>query len=133
LSETTPEPSAWSSPPSRGAPFAGYVVLGLVVGLLVAAQIPYGPMAFLVLIVYLALGSRWNHALWNSRWKNLTDRGTVPETAAFWTTVVLMLAGAIAASEGDGIVPWVTFYAQGTVAAVIIPVTLRRYPGLVPS
>jgi ABC-type transport system involved in cytochrome c biogenesis permease subunit len=131
LSEMTPEPSTWTSPPSRGAPFAGYMLLGLLVGLLVATQIPYGPLAFLLLIAYLVLGSRWNHALWNSRWKNRADLGTTPETAAFWTTVMLLLVGAVAASQGDDILPWATFYAQVAVAAVIIPVTLRRYPGIV--
>jgi hypothetical protein len=131
LSASTPEPSAWTSPPSRGAPFAGYLILGLVVGLLVATQIPYGPLAFLVLIAYLGLGSRWNHALWNSRWKTLADRGTAPESTAFWLTVLLMIVGAVAASEGDRTLPWVTFSLQAAVAAVIIPVTLRRYPGLV--
>lgn len=130
MSESTPEPSPWTSPPSRGAPFAGYLILGLVVGLVVATQTPYGPLAFLVLIAYLALGSRWNHALWESRWRNLADRGTAPETAAFWLTVLLLLVGAVAASQGDDTLPWFTFTAQAALAAVIIPVTLRRYPGL---
>jgi hypothetical protein len=107
------------------------MIIGLVVGLLVATQIPYGPLAFLVLIAYLGFGSRWNHALWNTRWKNLADRGTAPETTAFWITVLLMLVGAVAASQGDGILPWVTFAVQAALAAIIIPVTLRRYPGVV--
>jgi hypothetical protein len=107
------------------------MILGLLVGVLIALQIPVGPPVFLVLLPYLVLGSRWNHALWSSRWKNLTDRGTAPENAAFWTVVVLLLIGGIAWSHGDDIVPWVTFYAQAAVTAIIIPVTLRRYPGVV--
>jgi low temperature requirement protein LtrA len=127
------EPSPWTSTPSRGAPFAGYMLVGLLAGLLIASQTPYVPFALVVVVAYLGVGSRWNHALWESRWVDVEDRGTVPENAAFWTTAVLLIIAAVAAPQGNDVLPWVTLATQVAIAAVIIPVTLRRYPGVLPG
>ena len=131
MSATVREPSHRTSTPDRGAPFAGYLVLGLLLGLLIANDVHLGPWVFLIVLPYVVLASRWNHALWRSRWSAVADRGTAQEDIAFWTTVVLLLVASIASLQGDDAVPWVAFAGQVAIAAVIVPATLKRYPGVI--
>jgi len=106
------------------------MILGLVLGLLLANDVFLGPFVFLVVLPYVMLASRWNHALWRSRWREVPDRGTALENTAFWTVVVMMAVAGIAGSQGDDVLPWVAFAVQAAITAVIVPVTLKRYPGV---
>lgn len=131
MSTTVREPSTSSFMPARGAPLSGYLIFGVGVGLLIALRIPFAvPLFFILPIAYMVLGSRWNHRLWERRWKTLPERGTTLETTAAWVLAGLLIAAAVASSLGEEVLPWVLFGLQVLVTAIAIPVTLHRYPGI---
>src|SRR3712207_861863 len=55
VSATVREPSPRTSIPDRGAPFAGYMVLGLVIGFLTANHVQVGLWVFLIVVPYVVL------------------------------------------------------------------------------
>ncbi len=123
--------SSWSSPATKGAPFAVLMLLGLIANVVIASQASPEVVFVMMLLfaVYLLAVGFWNRRLTATRWAHARGRGTAPEKAALWTTIALMAVGVAATFQGSTVIPWVAFAVQAVVAAVIIPITLRRYPG----
>jgi hypothetical protein len=122
--------SSFTLAPERGAPFAGILVSGLGLALLISLQLPVGWPFSVVLISYMLLTIWWNRRLWEHRWKHVPNRGVGFERTAFWATALLVLGSSLSVVLGNNVVPWVLFALQAAVTVVSIPVTLRRYPGL---
>jgi hypothetical protein len=122
--------SFWMDRTVRGAPFVGSITLLAVAGLVFAARIPFENTLLVILIAYAIAGSQWSVHLARTRWRSDEARSTVPETVAVLASIILAFAGWMLSQQGDTITPWVLFAVQLVIVAVMGPITMRKFPGL---
>jgi len=126
----------------RGAPLVGVLVLLSFAGLSAALSAPsrgatgtglWSLGLLLAPVVYGLMAPGWARKLAAARWPSASTEGSIwPEVTGLSASFALAL-GAYAASLGHTAwLAWLAFACQLLILTVLSPVTLRRFPGVIP-
>ncbi|WP_159084989.1 hypothetical protein [Planctomonas deserti] len=119
-----------SSRIDRGAPLVVLLLILTVGSLLVTVEPAYTTTALFVFLAYLLAGDVWASQLSRTRWVPATHTSLWPENTAMGLVLFLLLAHGVCTAVGAPVGGWLSVVGMAVVTAVISPITLARFPGV---
>jgi len=129
---TFKQPQRSLSSTDRGAPLAVLFLIVTAGSTIIAVEPAYGGTSLIVLLAYFVGGGRWAAALASTRWSGDRPHSRWPENLALALMGLLLVAHTLAALNGSRPGLWASVIGMIGVTTLMVPVTLIRFPGILP-